>query len=154
MTDDREPLGDYLDIVITENYVERVRGVGYVSKSPLHSAIIEYIEDDVTGRPHPIDDAADHYLLRKFDEARRDWDGTLVNSQGKNGSVKRYGGSYAGTFFVNECCGEIAWRSLHNNPGWPCVECGHSPNGHHSAGVGGWEWCDVEGCNCGNNIGR
>lgn len=87
MADQGEPLGDYLDRLIYTLYGQVQRGIGYITKHPQHSDVIEYIEDEATGRPHPIEDAADHYLLRAFDMARREMGDSVPDGKGPRGHI-------------------------------------------------------------------
>ncbi len=161
-----EDLGRYVDRMICDLYVEERRFSGTTKfASPLHSAVIEYIEDEATGRPHPIDDSADHFLLRHFDLVRRDSLGWRVPSLESCGLVMRYSDEGEGfTLFPgNSASGEIPWRSMHGSEriGWRCFECGHHIDRHDPD----FELCDDGNyvnddgftcypCNCGNNTGR
>jgi hypothetical protein len=183
MADDGEPLGDYLDKLIYSQYVDVQRGIGYLIRSPLHSAVVEYIEDEKTGRPHPIDDSADHYLLRKFDIVRRDiselplpvqdgirgerrlphrrWSDGYVGPGWIKWTEGQGGERIDGHYYANEMHGEIGWGCLHGDPDWPCTECGHHPNDHRDDDGGGpvtddtmLTYCGHGNCSCGQRIGR
>jgi hypothetical protein len=103
---DDESLTDYLDRLVYSQYVITQRGIGYISKSPLQSAIIDYIEDEETGRKITPEDSSDHFLLRHFDDARRNFaDAPLI-------IPRRYGGEFPPQQDVH---GEIPWRKLHTD---------------------------------------
>lgn len=105
-----EPLSDYLDRMIYSLYGSTQRGYGYVTKDPSLWDVIEYIEDGKTGRPVPIEDSADHFLLRSFDRLRQYFRAQPVSTaNGKFGRQVQYGV----TFECNECSGEVPWRTLH-----------------------------------------
>ena len=155
-----EPFAEYLDRLIQEQYVERRLGVGYMFHSPLHSAVVEYLEDTSTGRPVPIDDSAEHYLLRKFDITRRNLlPAPIPAKNGFQGEVRGRYGTWVvpkeQPYYTNEIHNEIPWRCYHGDLQWPCTECGH-PESEHRSYEDGWHYCigDDGECNCGNNIGR
>jgi hypothetical protein len=107
-----KPLPEYLDQMIYSLYGVTQRGYGYVAKYPLHTEVVEFIEDEKTGRPVPIEDSADHFLLRTFDRVRRDLfqDGRIPKANGLFGRVVSY---QRGTSECSECSGEIPWRNMH-----------------------------------------
>lgn len=173
MADEREPLADYLDRLIGKMYVSAERGIGYLSKFPRHMEVFEYIEDEATGRPHPIEDAADHYLLRAFDLLRRDFEFKVPSMEGPRGEQRlptlRWSDGYVGPgwvrskeggggervdghYYADAMSGEIGWRCFHGDPEWPCSECGHPAKSHYKDEEG-FSNCS-ESCNCGWNIGR
>lgn len=106
-----DPLSTYLDRLIYSMYGSAQRGYGYVRKDPLHSEVIEYIEDESTGRPCPIDDSADHYLLRTFDRARRELLLLTVDYNECRGMVISPSSVYE--VISETVCGEIPWRLKH-----------------------------------------
>ncbi len=117
-----EPLSDYLDRMIFSMYGATQRGYGYVEKNPLHSDVVEYIEDEKTGRPVPIEDSADHYLLRSFDRVRHHLQslpipkGNGMNGQWTHTSITSEDDQIKTIHTVLECnetSGEIPWRTLH-----------------------------------------
>lgn len=179
MADANEPLSDYVDKLIRDLYV-RSKFSGVALLSPSEEEMRDYIEDEDTGRPHPIEDAADHYLLRAFDVVRRDMLSLPLPERTESSGEKRHYGPgwyrqgedgkpivvdghlvpHEGPWFTNETHGEIPWRCFHGDPDWPCTECGHHPDGHIDS-----ELCTAGAylddqaricypCNCGNNIGR
>jgi hypothetical protein len=107
-----EPLPEYLDRMIYTLYGFTQRGIGYVPKNPLHSEMVEYIEDEKTGRPVPIEDNADHFLLRAFDRLRTEY---------RTRPLPEKGFSFRGSVvYANGCLGEsdmtygeIPWRNKH-----------------------------------------
>lgn len=105
-----EPLSEYLDRLIYTLYGSTQRGIGYVQKDPSLWDVIEYIEDEKTGRPVPIDDSADHYLLRSFDRMRQ-WFQNVPPSKANGLFGRRV--QYGIPTECNECSGEIPWRTLH-----------------------------------------
>lgn len=152
MADD-QPLGEYLDYLIQDVYTATQRGIGTVSRYPLHSAVIEYIEDESTGRPVPIDDAADRFLLRAFDRVRAELAGVPLVHSSERG--ERRGNAFSSVKIerVDAIAGSIPWRCFHGDPDWPCVECGHAARMHDDDGAS-WDCCLEDDCNCGNNVGR
>lgn len=106
-----EPFGDYLDRMIYTLYGATQRGIGYVQKHPSHWDVVDYIEDDKTGRPVPIEDSSDHFLLRSFDRAHEYLQHIAIpKGTGVFGFVLRSDG---GVTECNECHGEIPWRTFH-----------------------------------------
>jgi hypothetical protein len=162
MAEEDEKLGDYLDHMIEDQYVTVERGRGYIFHSPLHSSVIDYIEDERTGRPHPIEDAADHFLLRHFDLARREtFHHSMVGSE--RGYVRRLDGTYESVAHQRDeiISGEVPWRSFHdtqNRDRWRCG-CGHPFDEHGDDDNGGPvtdETCFVycKHCGCTGGVGR
>lgn len=100
-----EPLSNYLDRLISVAYATLVRGVGYKFNDPTAASMVHYIEDEKTGRPVPIDDSADHFLLRSFDELRREYRTRPLPVYEEPAPV----------------CGEIPWRNMHTKL---CRTCG------------------------------
>lgn len=161
-----EPLAEYLDRMIRDNYArteEKFSGLARYHIEPKSSYDVEeYIEDPQTGRPVPIEDSADHYLLLSFDRVRREiFDLPMVGSE--RGYVRRFDGTYDSVAHTQPhavVSGEIPWRSFSTLPSdedsdlyrrdeygwWRCVECAHLPSDHF--GPGSFE-CAL--CNCGNN---
>lgn len=162
-----EPLSKYLDLMIQSSYVHTERGVGRKIMNPPEEDIRALIEDQVWGRPVPIDDSADHYLLLSFDRVRREIFGrAMVGSE--RGFVRRLDGTYDSVAHTQPhpvVVGEIPWRSFHSLPKdrssytrdelgwWRCNECSHLPDEHypepfHDDPFGSYE---CSRCNCGNN---
>ena len=114
-----QSLPEYLDHLISRAYVTtRYTGRLQVSTRATDASIRHYIEDDVTGRPVPIDDSADHFLLMSFHRLREEYlDRPLpVYEEPKPVS------------------GEIPWRNMHVEL---CSTCGRStdePSSFCSAG--------------------
>lgn len=110
MADD---LAAYVDKMITDIIgPKKVRGAGYVTRPVRHSDVIEYIEDDVTGRHCLTNNSADHYLLRYFDKVRRTLPDLHVGDE--RGEYLRYDASGGVMHFAcDSCSGEIEWRKLH-----------------------------------------
>ena len=156
-----EPLADYLDRLIQAAYVVTERGVGRKVMEPSAEDVQNLIEDEVWGRPIPIEDSADHFLLMGFDRVRReylakdpvpDWNFDVNGTVVLSGNRKVDGDSFHG---------EILWRALHVDSGWLCRECGHPNDGHFDDDGGGpitdstkFTYCEVGKCSCGMRIGR
>lgn len=108
-----EPLTTYLDRMIEAAYVTTERGRGRSFHHPAEEAVEALIEDPDLGRPVPIDDSADHFLLRSFDRARREYwakDPVPDWNFDVNGAVTLHGNR---KFDGNSFHGEIPWRTLH-----------------------------------------
>jgi hypothetical protein len=110
-----EPLADYLDRLIQAAYVVTERGVGRKILNPSTEDIEALIEDEVWGRPVPIEDSADHFLLMSFDRVRREIF-TLPMVGSERGYVRRLDGTYDSVAHTQPhavVTGEITWRKLH-----------------------------------------
>lgn len=108
-----EPFAEYLDRMIGRIYVTRKFSGHVTINDPAEDSAASYIFDDATGRPVPIDDSADHFLLQSFDRARYE----LLTvpppvGNGMNGLRNVAGLLEEG----NEFCGEIQWRDMHVKP--------------------------------------
>lgn len=91
-----ESLPEYLDRLIERVFVSR-KFSGPRSNQIDADNLAYFIEDEVTGRPCPIDDSADHFLLRTFHAMREDY-------------LTRPLPIYVEPAPV---CGEIPWRNMH-----------------------------------------
>lgn len=113
MAADDEPLSTYLDRMIEAAYVVTERGVGRTFHNPDEEDVTELIEDDELGRPVPIEDSADHFLLLSFDRFRREyWSRPPIPdwNYDVNGTVILSGNR---KFDCTEIHGEIPWRTMH-----------------------------------------
>lgn len=147
-----QSLGEYLDHLIGRAYVTtRFTGRLQVSQRATEASVRHYIEDEVTGRPVPLDDSADHFLLMTFHRLREEF-------------LDRPFPVYEEPKPVS---GEIPWRELSTlskdrDPSlyyrdsygwWRCVECAHTPDEHYPEPYSGDTDAGYEcsKCNCGNN---
>jgi hypothetical protein len=64
---------------------------------------MNYIEHPSSGRPVPIDDSADHFLLRSFDRCRREYMLAPVPEYHRYSQLP--------------VSGEIPWRVMHHESG-------------------------------------
>lgn len=114
-------LPNYLDQLIERAYVSRKRGEYPKSLRATEESVRHHIEDEVTGRPRPIDDSADHFLLMSFHKLREELlEKPVPESTGFFGSVYHANGTRSE---VDTASGEIQWRNKHDEL---CETCGKS----------------------------
>ncbi len=105
------PLGDYLDHLIERAYVSRKRGEYPKVHRASEASVRFYIEDEVTGRPVPINDSADHFLLMSFHRLREELlEKPVPENTGFFGSVRYANGTIGES---DTALGEIPWRNKH-----------------------------------------
>lgn len=113
-----QTLTEYLDNLIERAYVVRTPGQYPKSTRATEESVRYYIENEVTGRPVPIDDSADHFLLMSFHRLREEY-------------LTRPLPVYVEPAPV---CGEIPWRNMHVEICNTCKRSNDEPSMFCSAG--------------------